>query len=445
MLSIGPSRVSTPQSIPQPTGLLPSAVGTEAPRDGSGIQPEEQELVLDSPFVPTHPRRKQHLPSMVPSSAPPRIGDAPVFDAQQKRQILPFQVQYAEQLERRIHTGPIVAPIRTKLQRPQVQVVIEDTEPVEHALKSSTSIIGSDIVRFQSSRTVSTERPHPSPLNITPSDYTNSRIWHDTPAITPTTVCDLTLSMPVTPGPLTSVSPSSRDVLSAAPSRSQSTAWKVRSLAEASAKSAWRPPIPRQSYSSAKTFGAREELQTVREGQPSGPRRASRVSNFTNRRVGVARPQSLKSTRRPSPQLSRMGKALPPIPIPAAAPPPQYLVVPDHLRSPTGPDSPSESSIRPSSQYVVASPTAAASPLSGYAYERAQGSGRLRGPRTPPASSTTPTVLSEWPVPPGMSFRDSVRMDSGGWRRRSGSCPELPPLDITLAMLRSVDSPQTPY
>ncbi|KAM5540512.1 hypothetical protein V8D89_005970 [Ganoderma adspersum] len=447
VLSIQPSRVPTPLSIPQPTGPPPSVVGAEAPRDTSGIQPEEQELVLDSPFVPIHPRRKVHPPSLVPSSAPPRIGDTSIFDAQQKRPILPFQVQYAEQLERHIHTGPIVAPIRTKLQRPQVQVVIEDTEPDERMLKSS-SIIGSDIVRLHSARSASMERPHPSPLNITPSDYTHSRIWHDTStARTPTTFRDSTISMPLTPGPLTAVSTSSRDVLSAGPSQRQSSGRKIRSPAEASGKSAWRPvPVPRTSYSSAKTFGAREELPTLREGQPSGSRRASRMSSFTTTKRIVGRPHSLKLARRSSPQPSRMAKALPPIPPPVAPPvtSPQYLVVPDHFRSPVAPDSPSGSSIsiRPSSQYVVASPTTATSPTSAsYAYERAQGSGRLRGPRTQPASSTIPNMFSEWPVPPGMSF---AGRGSGKWRRRSGSCPELPPLDISLARLRSIDSPRTP-
>ncbi|PIL37148.1 hypothetical protein GSI_00840 [Ganoderma sinense ZZ0214-1] len=447
VLSIQPSRAPTPVSIPQPNCSPPSVVGAEVPRDTSGSQPVEQELVLDSPFVPIHPRRKVHPPSLVPSSAPPRIGDAPVFDAQQKRPILPFQVQYAEQLERRIHTGPIVAPIRTKPQRPQVQVVIEDAEPDERMLKSS-SIIGSDIVRLHSARSATMQRPQPSPLTITPSDYANSRIWHDTSiARTPTTVRDSTTSMPLTPGPLTAVSTSSRDVLSARPSQRQSSGRKIRSPAEASAKSAWRPvPVPRTSYSSAKTFGAREELPTLREGQPSSSRGASRMSSFTaTKRIVVSRPHSFKSARRSSPQPSRMGKALPPIPPPIAPPSvtsPQYLAILDDFRSPVAPDTPSGSSIsvRPSSQYVVASPTAATSS----AYERAQGSGRLRGPRTPPASSTTPSMFSEWPVPPGMSFGARIDSGSGKWRRRSGSCPELPPLDINVARLRSIDSPRTP-
>ncbi|KAI1795229.1 hypothetical protein LXA43DRAFT_994003 [Ganoderma leucocontextum] len=434
VLSIQPSRAPTPRSIPLPTGPPPSVVDVEAPLDSSGLQPEEQELGLDSPFVPIQPRRKQHPPTLVPSSAPPRIGDASVFDAQQQRQILPFQVQYADQLERRIHTGPIVAPIRIKPQRPQVQVVIEDMEPVEFSQKSS-SLIGSDIVRLHSAHSAKMRRTQSSPLDVTPSDYTNSRIWHDTPAIhTPTTVRDSMTSMPLTPGLARSVSSGSRDALSVTPSRHQSSGRKIRSPAESSAKSAWRP-VPRQSYSSAKTFGGQEELPTLREGQPSGSRRASRMSSFTTKRMEVSGPYSRRSTRRSSPQPSRMGKALPLIPAPAAPPvtSPQYLTVPDHLRSPVVPDSPAGSFIRPSSQYVVVSPPWGS-------FGRAQGSGRLRGPRTPAASSTTPSVHSGWPAP-RTSIAGPVGVSSAQRRRRSGSCPELPPLDISLAMLRSIDSP----
>nr|VWO97765.1 Thioredoxin 1 (Trx-1) [Ganoderma boninense] len=440
VLSIQPSRAPTPVSIPN--GPPPSVVGAEVPRDSSGFQPVEQELVLDSPFVPIHPRRKMHPPSLVPSSAPPRIGDAPVFDAQQKRPILPFQVQYAEQLERRIHTGPIVAPIRIMPQRPQVQVVVEDIEPDERVLKSS-SLIGSDIVRLHSARRTTMERSPPSPMNTTPSDYSNTRIWHDTSiALTPTTVRDSTMSMPLSPGPRTAAS--YRDVLSAGPSQRQSIGRRIRSPAEASVKSSWRPvPVPRTSYSSARTFGVREELPTLREGRPSGSHRTSRMSSFTTtKRIVVSRSHSFKSTRRSSPQPSRMGKALPPIPPPRAPPSAttlRYLAVPDEFRSPVAPDSPlgSSTSIRPSSQYVVASPTSPA-------YERAQGSGRLRGPRTPPASSTTPSMFSQWPVPPSMSFTGPMDVGSRKWRRRSASCPELPPLDISLTRLRSIDSPRTP-
>ncbi|KAJ2980985.1 hypothetical protein NUW54_g10931 [Trametes sanguinea] len=107
----------------------------------------------------------------------------------------------------------------------------------------------------------------------------------------------------------------------------------------------------------------------------------------------------------------------------------QHLTVPEHLRSPITPESPT--SIRPSSRYIVPMPPT--SPPSG-SYERAQGSGRLRGPRSPPMSGSSPDLRSAWPSAEGTAQNhDRPRH----MRRRSDSCPELPPLDLSPQSLRA--------
>ncbi|TBU32773.1 hypothetical protein BD311DRAFT_510283 [Dichomitus squalens] len=436
VLSTHSSRAPTPLSIPQPTLPPSSEAAGETPMDDTEARPKkEEEVVLESPFVPTHLHSQFPAPVPVPRSAPPRIGDASVFDSQQRRQILPFQVQYAEQLERHIHTGPIVMPIRTKPQRPRVEVIIEDMERVPERSKKS-SLIGSDIVRLQSASGVSTitEKKQRSPDNVTPSDYANSQSSQFTPINrTPTTFRDSAQSAPWTPAPTRSLSAGSGAIFSAASSR-QPSRRKIKSTAESSAKLPWRP-APRQSYSSAMTFGGgREELPIVVEGQAERPgsRRASRSSTTTKRMV-ISRPHSLRSTRPSSPQPSLLGKHLPAITSATRPASSQHLTVPDHLR---GPESPSGSPIRSSSQYIVPEPILPTSPPSG-SYERALGSGRLRGPRSPPTSSSTPNLRSGWPQV-GMSIAGPVRMNSRHSRRRSGSCPELPPLDMGSATLRPI-------
>ncbi|EJF56438.1 hypothetical protein DICSQDRAFT_174888 [Dichomitus squalens LYAD-421 SS1] len=83
-------------------------------------------------------------------------------------------------------------PIRTKPQRPHVEVIIEDMERVPERPKKS-SLIGSDIVRLQSASEVSTgTEKKQGPLdNVTPSDYANSQSSQYTPITrTPTTFRD---------------------------------------------------------------------------------------------------------------------------------------------------------------------------------------------------------------------------------------------------------------
>ena len=437
VLSSRSSRVPAPLILSQPTLPLSSGTTGEKPMDGTGTSVEE-EVALESPFVPTRPRSQAPVPVLVPSSAPPRIGDASVFDSQQKRQILPFQVQYAERFERQIHTGPIVMPIRTKRPRPHVQVVIEDIEQTPKRTQKSSSLIGSDIVRMQSASGVSvkTEKKPWSPDNVTPSDYTNSQSSQFTPVTrTPTTYRDSAMSMPFTPHNR-SISSGSRAILSTSSSR-QPSRRKIKSPAEVSTKLPWRS-APRQSYSSAMTFGgAREELSIVVEGQAESSRsRPASRSSLAAKRMVISRPHSLRSTRPSSPQPSPLGKQLPGIPSVARPSSSQHLTVPDQFRSPDTLESPSGSPIRPSSQYIVTESALPTSPPSG-SYERALGSGRLRGPRTPPASSSTPNLRSGWPKV-GMPIAGPVRMNSRHSRRRSGSCPELPPLDMGSATLRPI-------
>ncbi|KAI0719557.1 hypothetical protein C8T65DRAFT_736502 [Cerioporus squamosus] len=399
-------------------------------------------LVLGSAVVPGAqlgmPADRQ--PVIVPNSTPPRIGDASVFGEYQARQILPFQVQYAEQLERHVHTGPIVRPIRQKRKRPHVQVVIEDLERQEQS-RARPSIIGSDILRMPSAATTTSRadmKPWSPNSNATVSDYT-SRGSSDavTPSTrTPTTTRDSTMSM-LTPSHDRSLSSGSRVVLSNAMSR-QASRRKLRSPGEASLKLPWRS-APRTSFASGRTFGGRDELPIVVEGPPegsSGSRRTSRTSAAATKQMVISRPHSLRSMRPSSPQPSRMGMQLPAVPTSSRPSSSQLLTVPEHFRSPIHPPE-SPSRIRPSSQYIVPTPSFPTSPPPS-AHERVQGSGKLRGPRSPPMSSSTPNFRSAsgWPS----AEQPSREEFQGHTRRRSGSCPELPPLDLPATMLRHITS-----
>ena len=432
--------------IPQPTRRPPTMEGVASPVHSPQPQDQDDSVpVLDSPPPPIG-RATERQPISVPSSAPPRIGDAPVFAEHQSRQILPFQVQYAERLERHVHTGPIAMPLRTKRQRPHVQVVIEDMEPPERSSVVPPSVIGSDILRMPSAATTRSTKWSPD-SNTTPSDYTVSRsssaATPTTTTRTPTTTRDSTLSMFTTGAPSRSLSAGSRTVLSAA-SR-QPSRRKIRSPGEASLKLPWRS-VARSSFTSNRTFGAREELPVVVEGRADGSSRRASHTSAAAKRMVISRPQSLRASRPSSLQPPRVGKQLPSIPSNSRRSSP-HLMVPEHRNSPIGlPESPA-SSIRPSSEYIVRTPPAPSPKLPSpkppspvpppisvamptsppvSAYERVQGSGRLRGPRSPPMSSSVPNLLSGWPVTE-LGIREE--------RRRSGSCPELPPLDLGMTGL----------
>ncbi|RPD67166.1 hypothetical protein L226DRAFT_452548 [Lentinus tigrinus ALCF2SS1-7] len=429
----------SPPPLPTPPPVIPPH--TPAMGGRSAHAEDGDVLALDTPTAPASqsgiPKERRPV-IIVPSSAPPRIGDASVFADYQARQILPFQVQYAEQLERHVHTGPIVGPIRQKRQRPHVQVVIEDLEPPEQS-RTRPSIIGSDIVRIPSAATSSSradKKPWSPRSNTTSSDYT-SRGSSDavTPSTrTPTTVRDSTMSM-LTTSRARSLSSGSRTVLSNAMSRQTR---KIRSPAEASLKLPWRS-APRSSFASGRTFGGRDELSIVVEGPlegSSGSGRTSSTPAATIKQMVISRPHSLRSTRPSSPQPLRLGKQLPTVPTNSRPSSSQLLTVPENLGSPMHPPE-SPSSVRPSSDYVVLTPTLHTSPPPG-AHERVQGSGKLRGPRSPPVSSSTPNlrVASGWPSE-GQPRREEFQ---GHARKRSDSCPELPPLDLPSTTLRHVTS-----
>ncbi|TFK89827.1 hypothetical protein K466DRAFT_518265 [Polyporus arcularius HHB13444] len=419
-----------PSPFPAPLPIMQSPASAAVTRNliqsFEGQNLEHEVLVVGSPDMPAAQIvvLNQRQPAIVPSSAPPRIGDASVFDDHQARQILPFQVQYAEQLERHVHTGPIVGPIRQKRKRPHVQVVIEDLERHEQS-RTRPSIIGSDILRMPSATTTGSRAARKlwSPnSNATPSDYT-SRGSSDvvTPSTrTPTTTRDSTMSM-FTPSHTRSLS-------------RQASKRKLRSPGEASFKLPWRS-APRSSYASGRTFGGRDELPIVAEGRMEGSsssRQSSRTSAFTTKQMVIGRPHSLRSTRPSSPQPSRFGMQPPTVPTSSRPSSSQLLTVPEHVRSPAyAPESPS--SVRPSSTYIVQTASLPISPPPG-ALERVLGSGKLRGPRSPPMSSSTPNLRtgSGWPQHTG---REEFQ---GHTRRRSGSCPELPPLDLAPTTLRHI-------
>lgn len=454
--------VPTPLPTPRPTPHPPTSQGVvgstmPTPQLNGYNNKDNSVIVFDSPEPPPAPigRPSERRTLVVPTSAPPRIGDASVFAEHQTRQILPFQVQYAEQLERHLHTGPIVAPIRPKRQRPRVRVVIEDMEPPPSDSKAVPSIIGSDIIRMSSAATSDSKKQWSPGSNPTPTDYTVSRSGSSSVATptttirTPTTTRDSTMSM-LAHSHTRPVSSGSRMILSA--SSRQPSRRKIRSPGDTTSKLPWRS-APRTSFASAKTFGAREELPIVVEGQSSsGSRRTSRGSAMTKYAV-IGRPHSLRGSGSASPQRSRFGKQLPSIPSDSRPSSSRHLAVPDSRRSTVGlPASPASSkSIRPSSEYIVRTPTTPkvstpelpspalpmstlpmpSSPPPGGAYERAQGTGRLRGPRSPPISSSVPNLVSGWPVSE-LGLREE--------RRRSSSYPALPPLTLGSASLQHAAS-----
>ncbi|KAI0750802.1 hypothetical protein C8Q80DRAFT_1098745 [Daedaleopsis nitida] len=426
-----PPPVSTPRSARQPPiGQARSTPPTSPPV----FTPDDGILVISSPELPpsTVTQVSERKQVEVPSSAPLRIGDASVFADHQTRQILPFQVQYAEHLERHVHTGPVVVPHRSRPQRPHVQVVIEDMEPPERSRTMPLSIIGSDIVRMASAATASSRKGWSPETYATPSEYTVSRSSSaGTPTThTPTTTRDSTLTM-LSPAHTRSLSSGSRKILSPAASRHPSRR-KHRSPAEGLNK--LLRLAPRGSMASGRTFGgAREELSIVVEGQMeslSASHRNSRGSTPASKQLVISRPHSLRASRHSSPQPSLLGKQLPTISANSRPSSAQHLTVPEHRRSPIGlPASPA--SFNSSLPTVLPLPP---SPPAG-GYERALGSGRLRGPRSPPLSSSVPNLASDSGA---TEFGQLVTHVGQG--RLSGSCPELPPLDLGLATLRNVPS-----
>ncbi|KAL7282412.1 hypothetical protein ACG7TL_003883 [Trametes sanguinea] len=399
-------------------------------------------IVIDTPMGQPRPvpGMKRAPPVLVPSSAPPRIGDAPVFEDLQARQILPFQVQYAERLERHIHTGPIV-PSRPKRQRPHIQVVVQEIDSARASRSEGipSTIIGSDIIRLPSAVAASRKNSNAwsSGSAVTPSEYTSRA---SSSAATPTTVVrDSNLSM-ATSTFSRSAYGGSRSILSGVLSRQASK--KVRSPAETSLRMPWRS-APRASFASGRTFGGRDELPPVAEGQSGGASGALntgswRGSQSSAKRPVISHPHSLRSSKPASPRSARhVVTQLPAISSKSRPSSSQHLSVPEHLRSPITPEPPA--SIRPSSRYIVPMPPT--SPPSG-SYERAQGSGRLRGPRSPPMSGSSPDLRSVWPPaePDASRNHDPPRHV----RKRSDSCPELPPLDLSPHTLRAGSNAQHP-
>ena len=372
-----------------------------------------------------------------PASAPARIGDTPVFASHQEHRILPFQTQYAEQLERYIHTGPIVGPARSKRQRPSIKVIVEDTDPSRHGRTTLLSDIGSDIIRRDNTRWSPDSAPTSSdgitPVSRAPSSFRASSARNSNLSV------------------MTSSSRGSSGS-SASVSHQPSTRRKTRLQAESSLRLPSRS-APRSSVASGRTFGGgRDELPAVIEGQPQSPPgsrslrytrsvSASRTSTTTKRMV-ISRPQSLRPIRQPSFPVSRQPTVQsgpsPPSPVRLAS---EYLTIAASPRSPRPPPSPplvpatvrslppalQASVTRPSSRYAAASQPGPSTPPSG-SFERAQGSGRLRGPRSPPmpSATSTPNLHSGWPA--AEPTREEYQVHR---RQRSGSCPELPPLDFT--------------
>ncbi|KAI0677619.1 hypothetical protein C8Q78DRAFT_961363 [Trametes maxima] len=424
------SRVPTPLSEMQ---FAPRA--TPLPRASR----DQEVLVISSPGEVRPPvNRNKDLPHpAVPSSAPPRIGDTAVFADQQTRRILPFQAQYAEQFERNAYTGPL-PPLRPKKQRPHVQVVIEDVESPQEMRRAPSTIIGSDILRYPSavsySRRETRETKPWSPSSIaTPSDYTTS---HTSSAISPTAGARYSNQSMGTSTFTRSASSGSRNILSSMIARQASQ--KMRSPAQVSLKVPWRG-APRASIASARTFGGREELAPVAEGlqeisvRESSSRHASwRASQSSAKRLVISRPHSLRASRPSSPRTpSRLGSQLPAVSATTRPPSSQHLTVPEHFRSPGLPDSPR--SARTFARAV--SPPRLTSPPA-IPYERAQGSGRLRGPRSPPMSGSSPNLRSAWPT-----IEEPPRAGSQKHRRRrSDSCPELPPLELGANSLKPCPS-----
>ncbi|KAH9853475.1 hypothetical protein C2E23DRAFT_728451 [Lenzites betulinus] len=403
--------VALPPSRPEYPG---SPVAPRSPP----VEPQDHDvIVIDTPTVLRSREAVGNTADqavVVPNSAPPRMGHEPDFADLQSRQILPFQAQYAERLERHIHVGPIV-PARPQRQRPDVRVVIEDTDTARN------STMGSDIMRLSSAaprRRMKDARIWSPSTVATPSDYSVSQ---SSSAPTPTSATrHSNLSMATSFN--RSMSSGSRNKISSFLSRHGSR--KVRSPAELSVKGPWRA-APRASFASGRTFGMREELTPVAESNTEkGSARPSssthRLSAASSKRLVISRPHSLRPSRPVSPGPSRLGLGFATVSSYHRTSS-QHLTVPDRVQTPPTPSS--LSSIRPSSQYIVPmppTPTLAS-------YERATGSGRLRGPRTPPMSSSSPNLRSAWPT--------AAEADEDGRlvahrRTRSGSCPELPPLDL---------------
>ncbi|KAI0650811.1 hypothetical protein C8Q79DRAFT_1007043 [Trametes meyenii] len=423
------SRVPTPLSEMQ---FAPRA--TPLPRASR----DQEVLVISNPDEIRPPvNRNKELPHpVVPCSAPPRIGDTAVFADQQTRQILPFQAQYAEQLERSIHTGPL-PPLRPKRQRPHVQVVIEDMESTRETRRAPSTIIGSDILRYPSATSYSRRetketKPWSPGSTATPSDYTTSH------TSSPTTGARYSNQSMGAATFTRSASSGSRNILSAMISRQASQ--KMRSPAQVSLKVPWRG-APRASIASARTFGGREELPPVAEGlqeasrRESGSRHASwRASQSSAKRLVISRPHSLRASRPSSPRTpSRLGLQLPAASATTRPPSSQHLTVPEQFRSPGTPDSPR--SARTFAR-AVAPPRLASPPA--VSYKRARGSGRLRGPRSPPMSGSSPNLRSAWPT---IDIEEPPRAGSQKHRRRrSDSCPELPPLELGANSLKPYPS-----
>ncbi|KAI0352961.1 hypothetical protein OH77DRAFT_1408107 [Trametes cingulata] len=423
-------------STPMPA-LQPARQSSSVVVGGSPMEPTSGGVIIfDNPMEA--PSARVAVSANTPSSAPPRIGDKPVFADLQARQILPFQVEYAEQLDRHVHTGPI-PPSRPRKQRPHVQVVIENVEAANSSRDIPSTIIGSDILRLPSAissakrQTKETKIWSPSTI-ATPSDYTAS---HTSSAATPTTAVRNSNLSAATSSFNRSLSAGSRNVFSGILSRQGSR--KIRSPAETSLKMPWRS-APRKSFASARTFGAQDELPPVAEGHTEGATAATdsgsgswRGSQSSAKRVVISRPHSLRSSRPSSPHPTRLGLQLHGVPAIYRPPSSQHLTVPEHLRSPVTPDSPRSMRASPGHS-IVAMPRTPPS----ISFERAQGSGRLRGPRTPPTSGSAPNLRSAWPT--AEEPTPAREGQPGHRRRRSGSCPELPPLDLEPKSLRPYPS-----
>ncbi|KAH9951587.1 hypothetical protein B0H21DRAFT_716659 [Amylocystis lapponica] len=101
------------------------------------IDPDVEDAIIEA--------SQKNLP-LVPRSAPARLDNSQNFTTLPSRQILPFQTQFAEQLDKE---AELTAPaVRRPRDRPQVFVVIEEEEDVPAAKSPVSTVFGSDIIRL---------------------------------------------------------------------------------------------------------------------------------------------------------------------------------------------------------------------------------------------------------------------------------------------------------
>ncbi|KAI0921124.1 hypothetical protein AcW2_006201 [Taiwanofungus camphoratus] len=347
-----------------------------------------------------HSYRGELIPPL-PQSAPARLDNASHTPKSRPRQILPFQVQFAEQFEQREAVQDGLA-VRRPRERPQIFVMIQDEDPPKQFQVPGSAVFGSDIIRL-TPRKQKRGSAIWSPDSTAQTSYLSPSTHDSYPHSA------LRDSIMSTYSAYTHMQGSSSDDASHLQHRSD-----LLSPRDSIRVPSWRK-TPRHSLLSIRTQG-RDELPTVAEGSTDGGEGMSITlpvgRSIRSKRRTFGR-QPMRYVKQDNVYQSKSSESLTPITIPS----------PSHFRSTF---SHRNSRLRtPASAVPMLSPLpwqSAADSVSTprRSYETPHSVARIRGPRPLPTAATPTSATTRRTC-------DETSHRGEGTQRWRNTCSGIPP------------------